>query len=89
MDAILLSVLLGFFGAVVRVLVFSGRSFSEYGRLSGLALMMYSFVVVSCGIFSGIIMGYSVPLSFLAGYGGVDLMDGYYKAFKKGKVKLE
>ena len=86
MNDILVSAILGFGGALLRVLIFSGRTLSGYGVLSRSAFLLYSVVVLACGIFSGIVLGSSLPLAFLSGYACLDLMDSYYSAFKKRKV---
>ena len=48
--------------------------------------MVYAVVVLAVGAFSGIVLSYGKVLSFLAGYAGLDLIEGYYKVFKKRKI---
>ena len=45
-------------------------------------------VLIACGAFSGILFGFAKQLSFLGGYAGMDLIDGYYKHFKRKKFKI-
>lgn len=50
---------------------------------------VYSLVVLAVGAFSGIVLSYGKVLSFLAGYAGLDLIEGYYKIFKRKKVRFK
>ncbi len=38
------------------------------------------------GAFMGIVLGFGLAISFLAGYAGLDIIDGIYKTFKSQKV---
>lgn len=51
-------------------------------------LILYVLTIISVGAFMGIALGFSYPLSFLGGYLGMDLIDTYYKVFKRVKVDL-
>ena len=64
------------------------RNFRE-GRFSTGGFWFYSAALVFIGAFSGIVLGFGRIMSFLAGYASLDLMDGYYTAFKKKKIKFK
>lgn len=51
-------------------------------------LVLYVLTLISVGAFMGIALGFSYPLSFLGGYLGMDLIDTYYKVFKRVKVDV-
>lgn len=77
----------GFFGGLVRFFVTSLKA-STQRRVSGNGLLIYFAVAVIVGAFSGVLLSFGKVLAFLAGYAGLDLLDGYYKVFRKKRMKF-
>ena len=81
----------GVAGALVRVLIVSLKTVQskpKRAKISGEGMWIYAAVVLSVGAFSGIVLNFGKVLSFLAGYAGLDLIEGYYKTFRKKKIKI-
>ena len=78
----------GALGGLVRILVEGMKNWS-LGRFSWRGFLIYSFALLIIGAFSGLMLGFSKLLGFLGGYAGIDLMDGFYTAFKKKKIKFK
>ena len=76
-------------GGLVRILITSLKTIQLKKKLSFTGFGIYAIVVIAVGAFSGIILSYGKILSFLGGYAGLDLIDGYYKAFKKKQIKFK
>lgn len=89
MNEILAAAGFGIIGALVRILVTSLKTIRLKKKLSFAGFGLYAVVVIAIGAFSGIILGYGKILSFLGGYAGLDLIDGYCKAFKKKQIKFK
>tara|TARA_Y100000310_G_scaffold153608_1_gene153019 strand:- start:4820 stop:5089 length:270 start_codon:yes stop_codon:yes gene_type:complete len=89
MNEILLAAGFGIMGALVRVLVVTLKTAQLKKKVSFQGLSVYAVVVLTVGAFSGILLSYGKILSFLAGYAGLDLIDGYYRAFRKKKIKFK
>jgi len=89
MNEILIAAGFGIAGAIVRVLITSLKTVQLKKKISFAGLGVYIVVVLAVGAFSGIILSYGKVLSFLAGYAGLDLIDGYSKVFKKKKIKFK
>ena len=81
MNEILLFSIYGILGSLVRVLVDFIKSYSSENKFNYKRFLFYIVVVLSIGAFSGIVVSFNKPLSFLGGYAGLDLIDGYYKTF--------
>ena len=88
MNDLIISAGFGIIGAIVRVLVVSLQITQLKKKIAYSGFMVYALVVLSIGAFSGIVLSYGKVLSFLAGYAGLDLIEGYYKVFKKRKIAL-
>lgn len=88
MSELIISAGFGILGAVARVLVVSLKTIQLKKKISYSGLGIYAIVVLSVGAFSGIVLSYGKVLSFLAGYAGLDLIEGYYKVFKRKKIKF-
>jgi len=89
MNEILIAAGFGILGAIVRILITSLKTIQLKKKLSFTGFGIYAIVVIAVGAFSGIILSYGKILSFLGGYAGLDLIDGYYKAFKKKQIKFK
>jgi len=89
MNEILIAAGFGIIGALVRVLVVSLKTAQLKQKISYSGFGVYAMIVLAVGAFSGIVLSYGKVLSFLAGYAGLDLIEGYYKMFKKKKVKFK
>jgi len=89
MNEILIAAGFGIIGAIVRILITSLKTIQLKKKLSFTGFGIYAIVVIAVGAFSGIILSYGKILSFLGGYAGLDLIDGYYKAFKKKQIKFK
>ena len=88
-NEILIGAGFGILGALVRVLVVTLKSIQLKQKISYEGLSVYAAVVLATGAFSGIVLSYGKVLSFLAGYAGLDLIDGYYKSFRRKKIKFK
>tara|TARA_Y100000310_G_scaffold300028_1_gene335375 strand:- start:215 stop:481 length:267 start_codon:yes stop_codon:yes gene_type:complete len=88
MNEILIAAGFGIMGAIVRVLIISLKLTQLKKKIAYSGFTVYALVVLSVGAFSGIVLSYGKVLSFLAGYAGLDLIEGYYKVFKKKKIKF-
>jgi len=88
MNLILLAAIFGILGALVRILVVSLKAIQMKKEISKSGAIVYIIVIIAIGAFSGIIFDFGKILSFLAGYAGLDLIDGYYKTFKTKKIKF-
>ena len=89
MNEILLGAGFGILGAIVRIIMVSLKTVQLKRKISYQGFGIYALVILSVGAFSGIILSYGKVLSFLAGYAGLDLIDGYYKVFKRKKIKFK
>ena len=85
--AILVASGFGMLGGIVRLLVVSLKAF-QFRRISWNGFWIYAVIVIAVGVFSGVVLNFGSVLSFLAGYAGLDLIEGYYKTFMKTKVKV-
>tara|TARA_Y100000310_G_scaffold344754_1_gene459268 strand:- start:1179 stop:1451 length:273 start_codon:yes stop_codon:yes gene_type:complete len=88
-NEILIAAGFGIMGAIVRVLVVSLKTAQLKKKISFSGFGVYALVVLSVGAFSGIVLSYGNILSFLAGYAGLDLIEGYYKVFKRKKISFK
>jgi len=88
MNEILLSALYGILGGVVRAIVTIFK-IGHVKKINLSGILLYSLVMVVIGAFSGIVLGFGSMLSFLGGYAGLDLMEGYAKTMRDKKIKLE
>ena len=89
MNEILIAAGFGIMGAIVRVLIISLKLTQLKKKIAYSGFTVYALVVLSVGAFSGIVLSYGKVLSFLAGYAGLDLIEGYYKVFKKKKIQFK
>ena len=89
MNELLISAGFGIIGAIVRVLIVSLQTIQLKKKIRYSGFWIYTLVVLAVGAFSGIILSYGKTISFLAGYAGLDLIEGYYKGFKKKKIKFK
>ena len=84
---VLQGALFGFLGGLVRFLVNSLKA-STLRKVSWKGLVLYGIIVIIVGAFSGVLLNFGKVLAFLAGYAGLDLLDGYSKVFKKKKISI-
>ena len=77
----------GLLGGLFRFLITSLKA-SVVRKVSVKGLVLYGVIVIFVGAFSGVLLNFGKVLAFLAGYAGLDLIDGYYKVFRKKKMKL-
>lgn len=89
MNELILSIIYGILGSIARLLVSFLKSYKSNGRINIGKFGFYTIVVLLAGAFSGIVLGSGKQLSFLGGYAGLDLLDGYYKSFKRKKIKFK
>ena len=88
MNEVLIAAGFGIAGGLTRFLITSLKTMQFERKISFEKLSIYAVVLIFIGAFSGIILGYGNAISFLGGYAGLDLMDGYYREFKKKKIKF-
>lgn len=89
MNEILIAAGFGILGALVRFIIITLKAIELKKKLSASGLWLYGIVLIAVGAFSGIVLSYGSLLSFLAGYAGLDLIEGYYSVFKKKKIKFK
>jgi hypothetical protein len=87
MNEVLLAAIFGVFGGLVRALITILKT-RQIHKINFAGVMLYLIVVLAVGAFSGIVLSFGKILSFLGGYAGLDLIEGYYKTMKSKKVKL-
>lgn len=89
MNEIIIAAGFGVLGALTRVLITSLKIMQEKIKIDTKRLLIYAIVILAIGAFSGIVLSYGKVLSFLAGYAGLDLIEGFYKTFKKKKITFK
>ena len=82
------SMLYGIGGGLVRLIIDLIKTRQQKKKLDQSKFLFYMVVLIVCGAFSGILFSFAGQLSFLGGYAGMDLIDGYYKHFKRKKFKI-
>jgi len=82
------AMLYGIGGGLVRLIIDLIKAYQKKEKVDQSKLWFYMIVLIACGAFSGILFGFAKQLSFLGGYAGMDLIDGYYKHFKRKKFKI-
>ncbi|NQV08278.1 hypothetical protein HQ529_00330 [Candidatus Woesearchaeota archaeon] len=87
MNEILIAAGYGILGALVRALITSLKVIQLRGNIRK-GFWVYLITILAIGAFSGIILSYGNVLSFLAGYAGLDLMEGYRKSILKKKIRF-
>ncbi|MBI2672514.1 hypothetical protein HYX16_06285 [Candidatus Woesearchaeota archaeon] len=88
MSELTIAVVFGILGGVVRLLVDLIKSYQSKKKIDSKKFGFYAILVIASGAFSGILFGFAKQLSFLGGYAGMDLIDGYYKHFTRKKFKI-
>lgn len=85
---ILFSAGFGILGAILRFSfeLFKLTQVNSVIRVRG--LLLYGAVILITGIASGILLDYGWIGSFIAGYAGLDLIEGIHSQFKKSKIKV-
>jgi len=89
MNELLIAISYGLLGGFTRLLVGLLKSYNSKEKPKLNRIWFYILIVLSAGAFSGIVLGVSKTLSFLGGYAGIDLLDGYFKAFKRKEVRIK
>ncbi len=88
MSELTTAIVFGILGGTARLLVDLIKSYQLKRKINFTKFGFYVILLISFGAFSGIIFGFAKQLSFLGGYAGLDLIDGYYKHFKRKKFKI-
>jgi len=88
MEPLLSAIGYGILGGFLRILVTLLKTFQAKQEINWNGMFVYVIVLLAVGAFSGIVLGYGTIISFLGGYAGIDLLDGYYKSFSKKKLKF-
>ena len=88
MNEIFMSAGFGLIGGLARALIGFLKTLQLKHEINYTSLAIYGIILLTIGAFSGIVLGYGKVLSFLGGYAGIDLIEGYYNVFMKKKVKL-
>jgi hypothetical protein len=86
---VLISALFGTCGAIARVLIDTVKFFQIKTKILVSGLSLYGLVVIVTGTLAGILLDYGKIGSALAGYVGLDLVDGIYGQFKKSKIEAK
>ena len=79
----------GILGALLRVLVSTSKYLEVKKKVNTQGVLFFSIVALVSGAFAGIILNYGRIGSVLAGYGAIDLMEGFYTSFKKTKINIK
>ncbi len=85
---VLYGALFGLLGGIMRFFVTSLKA-SVLRKVSWKGIVLYGIIVICIGAFSGVLLNFGKVLAFLAGYAGLDLIEGYAKVFKKKGIKLK
>lgn len=85
----LISAGLGIIGSLARVIANYIGALQSPHKIDHPRFFIYASVIIAIGAFMGIALSFSKPLSILGGYMGLDLVEGYYKVFKKTKVDVK
>lgn len=88
MNPILVAAGFGMLGALARLLIVCVKTLTLDKKITKDMMIIYGVSMISIGAFSGIVLSYGKMLSFLAGYAGIDLLNGYYKIFTQ-KLKIK
>ena len=78
----------GFIGAFIRVLISLLKTYADAKKVFWNVFWLYALTAILVGVMSGVLIGFDKSLAVLGGYAGLDLIDGYYKAFMKRKIKV-
>ena len=81
--------LFGMMGGLVRVFIGSLKTYQVEGKIDKGSLGIYLISLLVIGAFTGIILSYGKVLSFLGGYAGIDLIEGFYKTFMGKSIKVK
>lgn len=88
MSELTTAIVFGILGGVARLLIDFIKAYQLKRKIDFRRFGFYIILLIAFGAFSGIIFGFAKQLSFLGGYAGLDLIDGYYKHFKRKKFKI-
>ena len=88
MDGIVFAGLMGLFGGLTRSVVGLLKAMSLRRRILWGYWVITALTSVIIGVFVGIIFDFDPRLSLLAGYAGLDILEGVYKSFKVSKVYI-
>ena len=88
MNEVIMFGLFGMMGGAVRVFIGALKTYQLKGEIDKGSLGIYIVSLLVIGAFTGIVMGYGKVISFLAGYAGIDLIEGFYKSFMKKKINV-
>ena len=88
MTDLISSIIYGITGGLARLVVDLIKTYMSKKKPNFTRLGFYIILLIAFGAFSGIIFGFAGQLSFLGGYAGLDLIDGYYKHFRRKKFKI-
>lgn len=88
MNDLTTAIIYGILGGVARLVVDLIKSYQLKRKINFRRFGFYIILLIGFGAFSGIVFGFMKQLSFLGGYAGLDLIDGYYKHFRRKKFKI-
>ena len=86
MDPYFVAGLMGFIGGATRGVVGLLKALSLRRRILWFYWLITAIISMVIGVFVGIIFSFDPRLSLLAGYAGIDILEGIYKSFKTEKV---
>ena len=88
MSELTTAIVYGILGGCARLVVDLIKAYQLKRKINFRRFGFYVILIISFGAFSGIVFGFMNQLSFLGGYAGLDLIDGYYKHFRRKKFKI-
>ncbi len=83
MNILVYSAAFGFFGGLVRALVGVMKLSKPSKEFNGKYMILTLIGSGLIGMFAAMLVGYNTQVALLAGYAGIDLIDGLYKAQSK------
>ena len=86
MDQIILCSLLGSLGGIARMLIDLGKAKILKRKIHWKHWLITVGISGIIGTFMGVIFSFDYLLAPLAGYAGLDILDGIYKTFHSQKV---
>lgn len=88
-ETIIASGLLGMLGGIIRGVIGLFKALAVKRKIYWSYWIATALISGLIGILTGIVFSFDYRLSILAGYAGMDLLEGIYKSFKVEKVYVK
>ena len=83
MNEIVVAGLLGGLGGLVRGLVGIFKAMKQKEQLNAKYYLLTVVIAIIIGAFTGVVVSKDYRVNLLAGYAGIDILEGLYKGFKR------